>query len=85
VDLDAQDLPVPLHLSEVFRGDRSGSDGSQRRREGFSPAARVPTSSRPRMDAGDVSEVLCATARLRRSSAWRGELGSVVIVEIRFQ
>jgi hypothetical protein len=37
------------------------------------------------MDAGDVSEVLWATARLRRSSAWRGELGSVVVVEIRFQ
>jgi hypothetical protein len=37
------------------------------------------------MDAGDVSEGLWATARLRRSSAWRGELGSVVVVEIRFQ
>jgi hypothetical protein len=37
------------------------------------------------MDAGDVSEGLWETARLRRSSAWRGELGSVVFVEIRFQ
>jgi hypothetical protein len=37
------------------------------------------------MDAGDVSEDLWATARLRRSSARRGELGSVVVVEIRFQ
>jgi hypothetical protein len=37
------------------------------------------------MDAGDVSEGLWGTERLRRSSARRGELGSVVFVEIRFQ
>jgi hypothetical protein len=37
------------------------------------------------MDAGDVSVGLWATARLRRPSARRGELGSVVVVEIRFQ
>jgi hypothetical protein len=37
------------------------------------------------MDASDVSEVLWATARLRRSSAWHGELGSVVVIEILFQ
>jgi hypothetical protein len=37
------------------------------------------------MDAGDVSEGLWATARLRRPSARHGELGSMVIVEIRFQ
>jgi hypothetical protein len=37
------------------------------------------------MDAGDVSEGLWAMARLRRSSARRGELGSVVFVDIRFQ
>jgi hypothetical protein len=37
------------------------------------------------MDTGDVSEGLRATARLRRSSEWRGELGSVVFVEISFQ
>jgi hypothetical protein len=37
------------------------------------------------MDTSDISEGLWATARLRRPSARRGELGSVVIVEIRFQ
>jgi hypothetical protein len=37
------------------------------------------------MDTGDVSEGLWATARLRWSSAQLVELGSVVVVEIRFQ
>jgi hypothetical protein len=37
------------------------------------------------MDAGDVFEGLWAMARLQRSSARRGELGSVVFFEIRFQ
>jgi hypothetical protein len=37
------------------------------------------------MDAGDVFEGLWEMARLRRSSAPRGELGSIVVVEIRFQ
>jgi hypothetical protein len=37
------------------------------------------------MDAGDVFEGLWETARLRWSSARRGELGSVVVVEICFQ
>jgi hypothetical protein len=45
------------------------------------PAVRL----RLGMDASDVSEGLWATAGLRRSSARRGELGSVVVVEIRFQ
>jgi hypothetical protein len=59
--MDAPDQPIPLHLSEVFWSDGSGSNGRIRRGRGAHHRPRVPARVHRRcgqvLDAGEVLDL----------------------------
>jgi hypothetical protein len=85
--MDAPDHLIPLHLSEVFWSDRSGSNGRIRRGRGAHHGPRVPT----RIPASAHWNRTPASFddrrrqwRCRRDAGDNGELGGLTSVDFRF-